>query len=329
MKQRALKWLGMLLAVCAGIYFVGYARHALAGKDLSALVDTRVLLALGALVMLYALLVPSTVMAWTWLLGAMQQQVRYPRMLAILATTQFGKYLPGNVAQHIGRVALTRQSGVPLSVALFSIAYEMLLMLVACSHLSVLTMLWDPPAALSKWDLARYRLPLLVIVTVGAAVALVVAPRVASWLARVRAARRGEGQFVPPPLHLNAGTVLACYLTYAVNFCVVGLGLWLLAHALVAGNHPGPGFIFLTGAFAGSWILGFIAPGAPAGLGIREALLSAWLSGSLPAAQIVLLVVALRIATTIGDALNFGIGSGLLARQHVRAGATSNQAAER
>jgi hypothetical protein len=32
-------------------------------------------------------------------------------------------------------------------------------------------------------------------------------------------------------------------------------------------------FLFLTGLFAVAWISGFIVPGAPAGLGIREAIL--------------------------------------------------------
>ncbi|MDA3913411.1 hypothetical protein [Oleiagrimonas sp.] len=319
MRKKTLNWLGILLASCAGIYFFSYARHALSGKHLTELVNVHVLLALLVLILLYSLLIPTTVLAWTWLLRAMHQTTSYPRLLAIMATTQFGKYLPGNIAQHIGRVALTRNSGIPLSVTLFSIAYEFLLILVACSHLSALTMLWEPPLALIKWDISKYRLPLVILITSGAVLALALAPRAASWLAKVRAARRGEETHVTPCFKLNVRTVMACYVTYLVNFFIVGVGLWLVTHALLGTSAHTPSVIFLTGAFAGSWILGFVAPGAPAGLGIREVLLSAWLSGSLPATQIVLVVVALRIATTVGDALNFGIGSGLIARFHLRA----------
>ena len=319
MRQKALKWLGILLASCAGIYFVSYARHALSGKHLTQLVNVHVLLALLALTLLYSLLIPTTVLAWTWLLRAMRQTTSYPRLLAIMATTQFGKYLPGNIAQHIGRVALTRNTGIPLSVTLFSVAYEFLLIMVACSHVSLLTMLWAPPLALIKWDIGKYRLPLVVLITSGAVLALALAPRAASWLAKARAARRGEKTYAPPRFKLNARTVMTCYVTYLVNFFIVGVGLWLVTRSLLGNSVHTPNVIFLTGAFAGSWILGFVAPGAPAGLGIREALLSALLSGSLPAAQIVLVVVALRIATTVGDALNFAIGSGLMARYRLRA----------
>lgn len=309
MNKLILRALGMLAAVAAAVYFVRYALHALAGRDLSGLLDRPVIIAAALLTLLYVLLIPTTALAWTWLLHALRQPVRYRRMLPILATTQFGKYLPGNVAQHIGRIALARGSGVQLPAALFSVAYEMLLMLVACAHLSALTLLWAPPAALARWSISAYRVPLLVLVTVLAAIALLLAPRAAARLARYRAVRRGEPDYQPPALHLNLRTVLMCYLIYAANFCLVGGGLWLLAHALLAGSAPTPSLAFLTGAFASSWILGFVAPGAPAGLGIREAILSAWLDGALPPAQIVLLVIALRIATSVGDLINFIWGS--------------------
>jgi hypothetical protein len=309
MTKQLVRWLGLLLALAAGIYFVLYAHRALAGKDLSGLLDSNVLIATTAMTVLYILLIPTTALAWTWLLRAMEQQVSYKRMLPILATTQFGKYLPGNVAQHIGRIALATGAGVQLPAALFSVAYEMLLMLVACAHISALALLWAPPAALSQWTLAEYRLPLLAVVTLGAITALLLAPRLASLLARYRANRRGTHDYVPPKLHLNVTTVVTCYAIYAINFCLVGGGLWLVTHALLLGSLPTPSLTFLIGAFAGSWVLGFIAPGAPAGLGIREAILSTWLSGALPAAQIVLLIVALRIATTLGDLINLIAGS--------------------
>lgn len=310
MKRAWFRLFGLLLALTAAVAFVRYAHHALAGKDLSALLDHRVMAACLALTLLYALLIPTTAAAWKWLLGTMARPIAYAKALGILAMTQFGKYLPGNIAQHIGRVALVHQQGVALPIALVSVAYEMLLTLVACAHLGALTFLWAPPAALASWQITHWRLPLIVIITLGAAAALAIAPRAATWLA----GHRSEAGADIPRLHLDIPTVAGCYGIYVANFLLVGTGLWLVAEALMAPTGAPPGLLFLTGAFAGSWILGFMAPGAPAGLGIREALLSAWLSGSMPASQIVVLVVALRIATSLGDLLNFLIGGMLLRR---------------
>lgn len=313
--KRILKIVGILLALVAGSYFVVYAHRALAGKDLSALLDNRVLAATACLTLLYTLSILTTAVAWTRLLHAMRQPARFARLLPILATTQFGKYLPGNVAQHIGRIALTRGIGVQMSPALFSIAYELLLALVASAHIGALTLLWAPPAALLQWQITQYRVPLLIGVTLGALVALLLAPRVAIWFTRLRNPAREEPIAAPARLHLDPATVGICYALYASSFVMIGYGLWLVAGSLTPAGVLMPGPVFFTGAFACSWILGFVAPGAPAGLGIREVMLSAWLSGVLRPAEVVLLVVALRIATTLGDLVNFTWGGVFMFRQ--------------
>lgn len=313
--KRALKGLGILLALVAGIYFVIYAHRALADKDLTALLDSKVLLATTCLTALYTLSILTTALAWTRLLHAMRQAAAFTRLLPILATTQFGKYLPGNVAQHIGRVALVRSMGVHLSPALLSVAYELLLALVASAHIGALTLLWAPPEALLQLQITQYRVPLLIVVTAGALGALLLAPRVVLWLSRLRNPVRETAGIPAARLHLDPATVTVCYALYASSFVMIGYGLWLVAGSLAPANGLVPSPIFFIGAFASSWILGFIAPGAPAGLGIREAVLSAWLSGVLPSVEVVLLVIALRIATTLGDLINFAWGGVVMFRQ--------------
>src|SRR3546814_18296850 len=98
--------------------------------------------------------------------------------------------------------------------------------------------------------------------------------------------------------------MIASYAMYVCSLSLVGLGLWGMSLALGNGGAmPGP--IFFIGAFTTSWIAGFVVPGAPAGLGVREVVLTAWLACALPPATAVLLVVALRIATPIADPVTF------------------------
>lgn len=315
MMKYLFKALGILLALAAGTYFVLYAHKALAGKDLSALLDGKVILAGTSLTLIYAASIITTAIAWALLLRSMNQPAKFGLLLPILATTQFGKYLPGNVAQHIGRIALARSASVQLPAAVFSVAYELLLALVASAHIGALTLLWSPPAALLTWRVTEYRLPLLATVTVFAIAALWLAPSFAVWLGRLRGGQRSEEKSGLTRLHLDPTTVVACYALYASGFVTIGAGLWLVAQALADPTSQVPGVLFFVGAFASSWILGFIAPGAPAGLGIREALLSAWLSGVMAPIDVVLLVVTLRIATTLGDLLNFAWGSVFMLRR--------------
>lgn len=312
--RRVLHPIGWLVAIVAGAFFLRYAWRSLAGRDLSALLQPAVVGATVGLCALYMLLIPLTALAWGSLLRALDERIGFPRLLPILATTQFGKYLPGNVAHHFGRVALLRMANVRLSSAVLSLAYEMLLQLVACAHLSALTMLWALPPELAHWPLFVHRWTLLLAVTAGAVVALILIPRFARWFANLQAARRGEPSIENAARAFRWKTVVGCYLLYAANFLLVGAGMHFLATTLALPGTQVPGLAYMTGAFASSWVLGFLAPGAPAGLGVREVILSAWLSAVMPADRVVVMVVALRIATTAGDLLNFLAGSLALRR---------------
>lgn len=308
--NRPWRILGILLALAAGGYFLVHAYHSLSGQDLRGIWQPSVLVSGLFLTLLYALLIPVTALAWALILRNLDSPMRFGLANAILATTQFGKYLPGNVAHHLGRVVLAKKHGVSTGNTVMSMSYEILLTLLACAHVSAITLLWEPPGALADWPLANHRGLLIAIVTGAAILGMALLPRFAGWVAR----RRAPDSTPARAPRLRTGNAVTCYLLYVANFALVGVGLWVCANVLT-GSGPAPGLPLMIGAFASSWILGFLAPGAPAGLGVREAVLTAWMQGSMDPVPCITLVIVLRIATTLGDLANFIIGGVLLARQ--------------
>jgi uncharacterized membrane protein YbhN (UPF0104 family) len=92
---------------------------------------------------------------------------------------------------------------------------------------------------------------------------------------------------------------------YACIWVVVGIGFWLTARGLVeARAHD---ISFYVGAFALAWLVGLVVVYAPAGLGVREAVLVALLRGRLGSADAVVLAAAFRGVLTLVD-----IGAALL-----------------
>src|SRR3546814_9620714 len=84
-------------------------------------------------------------------------------------------------------------------------------------------------------------------------------------------------------------------------------GLCILARSA---DMPDSLYLYLiTSAFALSWVLGFLAPGAPAGLGAREGIMLLLLHGSAPAEALLIFVLLARVVTVLGDGLCFGIYS--------------------
>ena len=64
--------------------------------------------------------------------------------------------------------------------------------------------------------------------------------------------------------------------------------------------------ITLTGAFMFAWIIGFITPGAPGGIGIRESVMI-FVFGEAHE-EIMLFVLAMRISSILADIMAFIIG---------------------
>jgi hypothetical protein len=314
--KRWLKILGVVAGLAATAFFVVYAYHALHGQDLSALLRPQVVLALCLLTLLYTALIPVTAVAWSLLLRGLGRHAPVAMTAPILASSQFGKYLPGNVAHHVGRLVMARSAGIGTGRCILSIAYESVLTVLACAHVSALTFLWDTPKAFADSTITDNRGLLIMLVTAGAIATLMLAPRLAQIVWRLRNRHSPETQ--PPSLSPGAAALAIGYLCYAANFALVGFGLWIVASVLVPGTGVSP--ILLTGAFASSWLIGFVTPGAPAGLGVREAVLTFWLNESLPAESVVVLVLALRIATTLGDLINLAWGSLALRLRHPSVG---------
>jgi uncharacterized membrane protein YbhN (UPF0104 family) len=96
------------------------------------------------------------------------------------------------------------------------------------------------------------------------------------------------------------GAALLC----AGSWLVAGLAAWIFVASL--SDEP-IGFAFLLGAYTFAWLIGFVIPFAPSGLGAREATLVAMLAPEVGVGAATALAVALRLANLAADFLAIGI----------------------
>jgi uncharacterized membrane protein YbhN (UPF0104 family) len=309
--KRGLRLLGAALAIAAGVYFL---RHAMAAFGQVRTTDLSAVRLSGAgLAMLPAYLaaVPLAAMAWRRLLRAMDVAMPAAWAYGIVALTQFGKYLPGNVAHHVGRVVVARPVAGDITRLSLSLVYENLLTVLAAAHLTAVLVAVRPLPALERWLPLAWRPWLLVAATLGAVAGFLLLRHAVRWILRRRGVAAAlDGTFATP----GARVLLGCYGIAVASFLVVGLGFTAMAPLV----SPGTGFPYLelTGAFAAAWVIGLLVPGAPAGLGIREGVLLALLADVMPAADAVVMIVLLRAVTTGGDFIHFLAGGAVL--RHLR-----------
>jgi hypothetical protein len=71
-------------------------------------------------------------------------------------------------------------------------------------------------------------------------------------------------------------------------------------------------FPALISIFAAAWLLGFLVPGAPAGIGIRELVLTEGLAPLVGKEQSILIALLFRILSTVCDLLALAGGAAIL-----------------
>lgn len=217
--------------------------------------------------------------------------------LSIYGISQLYKYLPTNVLHYVGRHAALRRLGVAHSVAAIGMLGEMVLLAPAALLVAAL----GGYIALSQID-GRVTQLLFGVLALGG-LALAALRFTLPLLARFRSTARLARTLTSARMRGAALRAFGCYLLFFVAsggaFAVIAqwVGPWQL------GDAP-----LLAAVWAGCWVLGFVTPGAPAGVGVREALLIATLGATGGIEGAALVALAMRVATLIGDLLLAVVG---------------------
>jgi uncharacterized membrane protein YbhN (UPF0104 family) len=239
---------------------------------------------------------------WKLLLLDSFISVPWKQVQTIIAISQFGKYLPGNIGQHVSRVVMARDVGIPIQIILSTMFLEMMWGISVGAGLSVLSMSVFDTSQVNAFGLQFGTAQLSVI-----AVLLLLFP----WLGihflnkcfPHFVKRISGGCSIAAPRLLTTLRVVALFL-----LCFVIMGLILNLHASLLFGVTHVGIFKFTCIFAVAWLAGYLVPGAPAGLGIREAVMLLLLSPIIGIGPAVGLSITLRVATTIGDAVAFMLG---------------------
>lgn len=306
--KRWFRHFGLLLGIVATIAFVFYAVHALKGQDLSQYVSMSAITGIAIAAFGYSLIIPMSALAWRRLLKDMGVFRAWTELSIIMAITQLAKYIPGNVGQHVGRAAMSMGRGIPLRPYSVSVVTEMVLAVLAagvtgfagCGLAGMGSSVWQKHSTVA--------MPFIAILACGFILAVAMGRRLAPQLLRrlLPGARDGAAPVVLP----GNGALALAFVTYVLNYAVFGTGIVIMVMLLLPGREAS--WLLLTGCFALAWVIGFFAPGAPAGLGVREGLLLALLQFTYSQPDALLIVIALRLATTAGDVLCFVIGAAAL-----------------
>ncbi len=299
-----------LVALSLAGYFVQFAVRALDTDAIAqALSSPSQVMVILVAACLYASIIPVTGWAWRRLLAGQSEYWTGRDLAVILGLTQLAKYVPGNVAQHAARATLAMRAGMDPRAYFSTLAQETLLAVAASLMVGLVLLAWSghrmaqlPPSASIWLYSAATALGIVVVVLASTRLEPTELRRRGGWARKALALAGG----LPGP-----SVTLLALTAYALNYLVIGVGLWLVS--ICSGAQIS--FALVTAAFSLSWVLGFLAPGAPAGLGAREGIMLILLHGTASSDHLVIFVLLARVVTILGDVLCFVMASVLKARQ--------------
>ncbi len=262
---------GRLLAV-AGVVFVLLRLWAHEGEIKPAAIEASVWVMVAMLALVYGASNLMLAMGWRSLLQHLGVPVTALWALRVYGVSQIAKYVPGNIFHLAGRQALGAAAGLPQWPLAKSTLWELGLIVATGSVFGLLT------------------LPLLIEnASVSASAALFVMALLVGTVVLKQVFGRAMA------------AAFAWHAFFLILSGVVFVGLVELFTVPVAVESKD--WLPLVGAYVLAWLIGLVALGAPAGVGVRELVLLFLLKSMVSESNLLLIVLIGRVMTVAGDIL--------------------------
>lgn len=249
-------------------------------------VSNALVLATGMGSLIYSLACLLLVAAWNHLILLFGgNPLPFRVALSLYARTQIAKYIPGNILHMAGRHALGRCIGLPHITLVFSALGEVTGLAAAASLLGLFAANAAIAGIVSWWNIAFSGMVLIIVIFL---------PGIWSFF-------RGRYPQLPALNSLEIRRELVLVLTcYLIFFFLTGSILVFMIIVEYGINELRDAFTLYLG-FSLAWLVGFLVPGAPSGIGVREAIIIYYLEQLGYGSNSVLIALLFRLTTVIGD----------------------------
>ncbi|BAY37092.1 hypothetical protein NIES2111_14270 [Nostoc sp. NIES-2111] len=238
---------------------------------------------------------------WTWILRDLNQSIPASEFIVVYLKTNIAKYLPGNVWHHYRRILALKNANVATGAATLSVLLEALLLAAAAL---ITVVMFGRRFAINTNSLSVRILQLLSLVIILVSIHPRFLNKVISFVYKLRANKsdtQSEAAFSVEryPLRPLLGELGFLWIR--------GIGFILTLFALMPVNMSQ--VPLLLGAFSFAWLLGFLVPGAPGGLGVFEATAIALLQSRFPSAAVISAIALYRLISIIAEAAGAGLAT--------------------
>lgn len=233
-------------------------------------------------------------LGWSWqklLIWFGETSAKPKASIAIYGRTFIAKYLPGNFFQYPSRHLLGNRAGYSHPALVGALVYEIIGQLVAAGTIALVGF----PRGVNLGNTMVLRLAILP--------AVIVLPLVIQFILNRFSIGKKLG-FPEKPIWSSLKGLLPIWSIYLAFYLVDGLIFWFII-GTSTGMWLNIPILYIFSTFAISWVIGFITPGAPAGLGVRETIMILILTNFIGAPSAAFVALISRLVVTLGDLVFF------------------------
>ena len=263
-----LSYIGSIL-VLVGVYFI-YHRFVGYFNEINSvdLFSWPFLITLIGSSIFYAIINIFLVMAWRNILDIYAVNINIRTAFKIYSSSQLAKYVPGNIFHLAGRQIISMRFGLPAKPVMKSIVAELICLVITGSLFS----LWYLPHVFTEVSIKDVIGFFAIVLSVAAY--FVIKFSYQKWF------------FIIVQQSL--------FLTFS------GLIFYIILIRIDSHQFELSNMAVVVSSYIAAWLIGMITPGAPAGVGVREAVLLLLLYIFSPA-NVLIAIVYSRIVTVLGD----------------------------
>jgi glycosyltransferase 2 family protein len=246
----------------------------------------------------------GSLMVWREMLADLGSRLSVPDAWRVMFIGQLGKYVPGSIWPVLAQSELGADHGVPRSRSALSVLLSYAVMTLSGAVVAMVTLPFATASSVAQYFWIIFLVPVAVVL---------LSPPVLNRLLRfvLRVSRQPAlGQSVS--FKGLGRTMVWAVAAWTLN----GAMIYVLMRQL-AGHQQGT-LLVSIGAYALSWVVGFVAVFAPAGAGVREVVMVAVLSTRTTPATALTVALVSRALGVMADAATGAAASALVGRRRLR-----------
>ncbi|MTD42423.1 hypothetical protein GIX45_28110 [Erwinia sp. CPCC 100877] len=298
--KRILNILGNIITLIA-IYFV-FKKLFSSPLDYNVLLEKQNIMIILVITVVLSIIIITNCFPWKLLVEIFStKKIPWRDSIQVYTKSNLLKYLPGNVFQYVGRNELaSRQNISHLQVASATV-FDIIINVMAAVLLSSIYFFQNKEAILSA---NKQNISFILISGVALALGLTIIvfifkSKITPIFAKIKSLLTRK----------TLKGVVISLIYYMFTMMIQSLLFILLLIFVLNIELNFDLFLKLFSAYTFSWLVGFITPGAPAGIGIREAVMAGATGGLVNQGTITFAMVIFRVLTTFADIIAFSVVS--------------------